>query len=78
MKEYAIQKQLIPIDQGSDPNWSKRQVWVYRINGQDQVDEFDTVVEAEAKRDELESNDPTARVYRVVRRLDTVNFEVVE
>lgn len=77
MKEYAIQKQLIPTDQSSDPNWAKRQVWVYKLNSEDQIDEFDTIEEVEAKRDELESNDPTSRVYRVVRKKSQFDFEVV-
>ena len=78
MKEYAVQKQLIPIDTNAgDPNWAKRQIWVYKLNGSDSIDEFDTLDEAQSKRDELDFNDPTARVYRVVRRLDKFNYEVV-
>jgi hypothetical protein len=78
MKEYAVQKQLIPIDYNAgDPNWAKRQIWVYKLNGEDTIDEFDTEAEAIAKRDELDSNDPTTRVYRVVKRLDKFNYEVI-
>ena len=78
MKEYAVQKQLIPIDTNAgDPNWAKRQIWVYKLNGSDSIDEFDTLDEAQSKRDELDSNDPTARVYRVVKRLDKFNYEVI-
>ena len=78
MKEYAVQKQLIAVDtNGGDPNWAKRQIWVYKLNGEDSVDEFDTLAEAQTKRDELDSSDPTTRVYRVVRRLDKFNYEVV-
>ena len=32
MKEYAVQKQLVPVDNGTDPNWAKRQIWVYKLN----------------------------------------------
>ena len=78
MKEYAVQKQLVAVDTNSgDPNWAKRQIWVYKLNGEDTFDEFDTLAEAQTKRDELDSNDPTTRVYRVVRRLDKFNYEVV-
>jgi hypothetical protein len=26
MKEFAVQKQLVPVDNGTDPNWAKRQM----------------------------------------------------
>ena len=77
MKEFAVQKQLVPVDNGTDPNWAKRQIWVYKLNGEDTVDEYDTQSEAQTKRDELDSNDPTQRVYRVVRRIDQFNYEVL-
>ena len=78
MKEYAVQKQLIPVDTNAgDPNWAKRQIWVYKLNGYDTIDEYDTQSEAQSKRDELDSNDPTQRVYRVVRRIDQFNYEVL-
>ena len=78
MKEYTVQKQLIPVDQNAgDPNWAKRQIWVYKLNGEDTLDEFDTLEETQSKRDELDSNDPTARVYRVVRRTDKFSYEVL-
>ena len=77
MKEYAVQKQLVPVDNGTDPNWAKRQIWVYKLNGEDTIDEYDTQSEAQTKRDELDSNDPTSRIYRVVRRIDQFNYEVL-
>ena len=78
MKQYTIQKQLIPTDVNTgDPSWAKRQIWVYKLNSDDSVDEFDTIEEAQTKRDELDSNDPTTRVYRVVKKLDSFNFEVI-
>jgi len=77
MKEFAVQKQLVPVDNGTDPNWAKRQIWVYKLNGEDTIDEYDTQSEAQTKRDELDSNDPTSRVYRVVRRIDQFNYEVL-
>lgn len=78
MKEYAVQKQLIPVDNNAgDPNWAKRQIWVFKLNTEDTLDEFDTEAEARTKRDELDAEDPTNRVYRVVKRLDKFNFEVL-
>ena len=77
MKEFAVQKQLVPVDNGTDPNWAKRQIWVYKLNSEDSLDEFDTEAEAQSKRDELDSNDPTSRIYRVVRRIDQFNYEVL-
>ena len=77
MKEFAVQKQLVPVDNGTDPNWAKRQIWVYKLNSENSLDEFDTESEAQTKRDELDSNDPTQRVYRVVRRIDQFNYEVL-
>ena len=52
--KYAVQKQLIPTDvNAGDPNWVKRQIWVYKLNSDDTLDEFDTIEEAQSKRDEL-------------------------
>ena len=78
MKEFVVQKQLIPVDTNAgDPNWAKRQIWVYKLNSEDTINEYDTQSEAQSKRDELDSNDPTSRVYRVVRRIDQFNYEVL-
>ena len=77
MKEYAVQKQLIPVDNGTDPNWAKRQIWVYKLNAEDSFDEFDNLSDAQTKRDELDNNDPSSRIYRVVRRIDKFNYEVI-
>jgi hypothetical protein len=78
MKEYAVQKQLIPADTNvGDPNWAKRQIWVYKLNGEDTFDEYDSIEEAQSKRDELDNEDPSSRVYRVIRRLDKFNYEVI-
>ena len=41
---YFIHKQLIPTDKSmGDPNWSKRQIWVLRLNQNDTIDEFETI-----------------------------------
>jgi hypothetical protein len=71
MKRFVIQKQLIPLDINTgDAGWGKRQIWVLRLNQNDTIDEFDTIEEAEAKKNELIQNDPTARVYKVVEYVD--------
>jgi hypothetical protein len=71
MKRFVVQKQLVPVDvNAGDPNWSKRQVWVLKLNSNDTIDEFDSLEEAVAKRDELFNGDPTPRVYKVVERID--------
>ena len=78
MKEYAVQKQLVAVDTNAgDPNWAKRQIWVYKLNAEDTLDEYDTIEEAQSKRDELDNSDPSARVYRVVRRIDKFSYEVL-
>ena len=78
MKEYAVQKQLVAVDTNAgDPNWAKRQIWVYKLNSEDTIDEFDTLEEAQIKRDELDNEDPSNRVYRVVRRTDKFSYEVL-
>lgn len=70
MKEYAIQKQFIPNDpNNSDPEWAKRQVWVYKLNSTDEVDDFDTLSEAQGRLMTLSSSDPSQRVYRIVRQI---------
>ena len=64
---FKILKQLIPTDAFSeDPSWAKRQVWVSKLNDGDTIDEFETQAEAEAKKLELETADPTNRVYKIV------------
>jgi hypothetical protein len=71
MKRFVIQKQLIPLDVNSgDPSWAKRQIWVLRLNQTDTIDEFDTIEEANSKKDELIYNDPTPRIYKVVEVVD--------
>ena len=63
---YFIHKQLIPVDQNmGDPNWAKRQIWVLKLNPSDTIDEFENLVDAETKRDELMNSDPSGRIYKV-------------
>ena len=71
MSRYFVQKQLIPTDGNlGDPSWAKRQIWVLKLNSDDTIDSFETLEEANTKRDELDSADPSARVYRVVEKID--------
>ena len=70
MKEYAVQKQFIPVDTNtSDPGWAERQVWVYKLNALDEVNDFDTLAEAQSKQAELSAADLSGRVYRVVHEV---------
>ena len=71
MKKFVVQKQLVPSDVNTgDANWAKRQIWVLKLNGNDTIDEFDTLEEAISKKDELFNDDPTQRVYKVVENVD--------
>jgi hypothetical protein len=71
MKKFVVQKQLVPSDVNmGDANWAKRQIWVLKLNGNDTIDEFDTLEEAISKKDELFNDDPTQRVYKVVENVD--------
>ena len=64
---YYIHKQLIPIDRNlGDPSWSKRQIWVLKLNAEDTIDTFETIEEAQSKIGQLISQDPSGRVYKVV------------
>jgi hypothetical protein len=64
---FYIHKQLIPIDRNlGDPSWSKRQIWVLKLNAEDSIDSFETIEEAQSKIGQLISQDPSGRVYKVV------------
>ena len=72
---YYVQKQLIPIDTNlSDPNWSKRQIWVLKLNPNDTIDSFENLSDAQSKRDELDNADPTSRIYKVVLKNEDGTF----
>lgn len=76
---YFIHKQLIPIDGNqNDPNWAKRQIWVLRLNPNDTIDSFETLAEANTKRDELDAEDPTSRIYKVVVRGEDGTYSDIE
>jgi hypothetical protein len=63
---YVIHKQLIPTDINmGDPNWVKRQIWVLKLNPNDTIDEFETLEDAELKKNELINSDPTGRIYKI-------------
>ena len=64
--KYRVYKQLIPAPLNeSDPSWAKRQVWVAKLNAQDEVNEYTTRTAAQTKADELSAADPTGRIYEV-------------
>jgi hypothetical protein len=66
---YYIHKQLIPVDRNmGDPNWSKRQIWVLKLNAEDTIDSFETIEEAQTKVGLLMNEDPSGRIYKVVQK----------
>jgi hypothetical protein len=72
---YYIHKQLIPIDRSmGDPNWSKRQIWVLKLNAEDTIDSFETIEEAQTKVGLLMNEDPSGRVYKVVQKNEDGTF----
>ena len=54
---FEVQMQFIP---------GNNTIWVARLNPNDPVYEYPSLMEAKAKAFELESADPTNRKYRVV------------
>ena len=72
---YFIHKQLIPVDRSmGDPNWSKRQIWVLKLNAEDTIDSFETIEEAQTKFGLLMNEDPSGRVYKVVQKNEDGTF----
>lgn len=72
---YYIHKQLIPIDRSvGDPNWSKRQIWVLKLNAEDTIDSFESIEEAQTKVGLLMNEDPSGRVYKVVQKNEDGTF----
>jgi hypothetical protein len=51
-----------------DPNWSKRQIWVLKLNAEDTIDSFETIEEAQTKVGLLMNEDPSGRIYKVVQK----------
>jgi len=72
---YYIHKQLIPVDRSmGDPNWSKRQIWVLKLNAEDTIDSFETIEEAQSKVGTLLNEDPSGRIYKVVVKNENGTF----
>ena len=72
---YFIHKQLIPVDRSmGDPNWSKRQIWVLKLNAEDTIDSFESIEEAQTKVGLLMNEDPSGRVYKVVQKNEDGTF----
>jgi hypothetical protein len=72
---YYIHKQLIPIDRSmGDPNWSKRQIWVLKLNAEDTIDSFESIEEAQTKVGVLMNEDPSGRIYKVVQKNEDGTF----
>lgn len=63
---YQVQMQYIP---------GNNQIWVARLNPEDQIYEYPIKTEAEAKAAELQAADDTGRQYRVVNLSSVVTEE---
>ena len=55
---YQVEMQFIP---------GNNMIWVARLNPDDPIYQYDNEPEAQAKARELQSQDPTGRIYRVVQ-----------
>ena len=55
---YQVEMQFIP---------GNNMIWVARLNPDDPIYQYDNEPEAQAKAQELQSQDPTGRIYRVVQ-----------
>lgn len=54
---YQVQMEFIP---------GNTMIWVAQLTPEDPIYEYDNQPEAQAKADELQSQDPTGRLYRVM------------
>ena len=52
---WQVQMEFIP---------GNSQIWVAQLNPSDPIYEYDNELEAQAKADELQAQDPTGRLYR--------------
>ena len=60
-------KELIPsVTFFGDLDCAKRQIWVLKLNPNDTIDSFENLEDAENAKNELQSSDPSGRVYKVV------------
>ena len=55
---WQVQMEFIP---------GNTMIWVARLNPTDPIYEYDNEPEAQAKADELQANDPSGRLYRIVQ-----------
>jgi hypothetical protein len=55
--KYIIQQQFIPLND---------QIWVTKLNQEDEDFLFDTIEDAEVKVTELQESDPTGRKYKAI------------
>lgn len=53
---FKIEMEFIP---------GNSQIWVLKLNPDDPIYEYDNEAEAQAKADELQTKDPSGRLYRV-------------
>lgn len=60
--EYKIEMQFIP---------GNNQIWVLKLSPEDPIYAFNSESQAQAKAAELQSADPSGRVYRVISSIAT-------
>ena len=66
MTQYLVLKQYIPSNDPHNEVWAMSNVYSAKINDEDTIDIFDTEAEAQAKADDLKTNDSSVRNYKVV------------
>lgn len=62
---YFINKQMLP---------GNNLIWVLKLNESDKVYSFDSLEEAEIKKDELMRSDSTGRVYKISIKNEDESF----
>ena len=62
---YFINKQMLP---------GNNLIWVLKLNESDKVYSFDSLEEAEIKKDELMSSDSTGRIYKISIKNEDESF----
>ena len=64
---YQILKQQFPNDPSKgEPDFMVIDIWAAKLGDNDTIYTFDTMEEAETKKLELESNETTTRLYKIV------------
>ena len=55
---YLVHKQLIPTDvNAGDPHWAQSQIWVLKLYGNDDINEFDTLEDAQSGQVDIDEEE---------------------